>query len=134
MADEPSGAPDDQPNPALTTSVEEVRAAQVVHIAGEIDLSTIGELTSAMERAESGVDAQGRPVVVIDLRGVTFLGAEGLRVLVASHDRIAGAGGDMRVVAPPGDGIIRRLLDLSGVGALLDLFETVDSALPPAHE
>lgn len=131
MADE-RGASDDQPNPPLTTSVEELRATQVVHVAGEVDMSTIDDLESVIGRAEEAAGVHGGGLVVIDLRGVTFLGAEGLRSLVAANNRIAEAGGDMRVVAPPGGGIIRRLLDLSGVGALLNLFETVDSALPPA--
>lgn len=121
--------PGDQPDPALTTSVEELPAARVVHVAGEIDMSNVAEFESAIEQAESG--APERAVIVIDLRRVTFLGAESLRCLVASHDRIAETGRAMRVVAPPGSGVVRRLLDLSGVGALLDLFETVESALPP---
>ena len=123
--------PHDEPNEELTTDVEVVRSARVVHVAGEIDLSTVGELESAIERAESEAVGAGVPIVVVDLRGVTFLGADGVRGLVAAHNRIAAEGGSLRIVSPPGGGIIRRLLDLSGVGALLDLFETVDSAVPP---
>lgn len=125
--------PGGEPGPALTTSVEESRAAYIVHVAGEVDISTIEDLESAIEQAESGARSQGRGVVIIDLRGVTFLGAEGLRSLVGADHRITEAGGAMRVVAPP-QGIIRRLLDLSGVGALLDLFETVESAMPPGGD
>lgn len=124
-------APGDQPNPALTTDVEAVGAGQVVRVSGEIDMSTIGDFESAIESAQSLAAASGQDIVVVDLQGVDFLGAESLRSLVAAHDRIAEAGGSLRVVAPPGGGIVRRLLDLTGVGALLDLFETVDAAVSP---
>lgn len=126
-----ASAPHDKPNEELTTDIEVARSARVVHVAGEIDMSTVRELESAIERAESEAMAAGSGVVVVDLRGVTFLGADGVRGLVAAHNRMAAEGGSLRIVSPPGGGIIRRLLDLSGVGALLDLFETVDSALPP---
>lgn len=122
-------APGEPPDPALTTSVEELGTARVIRVAGEIDMSNVSELESAIEQAEAG--APVRAVIVIDLRKVTFLGAESMRCLVSAHDRIAETGRSMRVVAPPGSGAVRRLLDLSGVGALLDLFETVESALPP---
>jgi anti-sigma B factor antagonist len=116
----------------LTTNVEERAAACVLHVAGEIDLSTIGELEAAIAHAEDLLVAHGRRpgTVVIDLGEVTFLGAEGLRGLVAAENRRAEAGGSLRVVAPGGGNMIRRLLDLSGVGALLDLYETVAEALP----
>jgi anti-anti-sigma factor len=126
-------APADEPNQALTIDAEELHSAHVVHIAGEIDMGTVGELEAAVGRAESAARAGGCRVVVIDLRAVTFLGADGLRSLVDAHNRIAEAGGSMRVVAPPGGGIIRRLMDLSGVGALLDIFETIEAALPPGN-
>ncbi|HVA72978.1 MAG TPA: STAS domain-containing protein [Acidimicrobiales bacterium] len=127
-----TGAPGDQPSRDLTTNVEELRDVSIVHVAGEIDISTVGDLESAIERARAhaGPGGAASGVVVIDLRGVTFLGAEGLRSLVSAQNRIAESGGSMRVVAPAGGGIIRRLLDLSGVGALLDLFETIESAVP----
>lgn len=124
-------APGDPPDPALNTSVEEVGASRVVRVGGEIDMSNVSEFESAIEQAEAA--APERAVIVIDLRKVTFLGAESLRCLVAAHDRIAETGRAMRVVAPPGSGAVRRLLDLSGVGALLDLFETVESALAPGN-
>lgn len=123
-------APGEQPSRPLTTSVEELDAASVVHIAGEVDVSTIGELEAAIGQAERARPGPFGCVVVIDLRAVTFLGAEGLRSLVAAQNRIAENGGALRVVAPRSGGIIRRLLDLSGVAALLDIYETIEAAIP----
>lgn len=119
--------------PALTTEVETSEDTSVVHVAGEIDISTVGEFEATIERSETQAASEGHgaPVIVIDLRGVTFLGAEGLRTLVTSQDRIAAAGGSMRVVVPGEGGIIRRLLELTGVESLLDLFESVESAVAP---
>lgn len=124
-------APSEQPNRALTTSVEALRSAVVVHVIGEVDISTVGDLELAVREAEQrvGSGATGA-VIVIDLRGVTFLGAEGLRSLVSAQNRLADQGASLRVVAPPEGAMIRRLLDLSGVASLLDLFETIESAVP----
>ena len=126
-------APSEQPNRALTTSVEALRSAAVVHVVGEIDISTVSDLEIAVHEAErrAGDGGAGGAVIVIDLRGVTFLGAEGLRSLVSAQNRLAEKGAAMRVVAPPEGGMIRRLLDLSGVASLLDLFETIESEVSP---
>lgn len=120
-------------DPPLTTRVETLDDTPVVHVAGEIDISTVGDLEATIRRSETQTtqEGQGNRVIVIDLRGVTFLGAEGLRSLVASQNRIAAAGGTMRVVVPGEGGVIRRLLELSGVESLLDLFESVEAAIAP---
>lgn len=120
-------------DPPLTTRVETLDDTPVVHVAGEIDISTVGDLEATIKRSETQAtqEGQGNPVIVIDLRGVTFLGAEGLRSLVASQNRIAAAGGTMRVVVPGEGGVIRRLLELSGVESLLELFESVEDAISP---
>lgn len=123
------------PDPALTTEVETLEDTFVVHVAGEIDISTVGDFEATIRRSEAQAtpEAENDTVIVIDLRGVTFLGAEGLRSLVASQNRIVAAGGAMRVVVPGEGGIIRRLLELSGVEPLLELFESVEAAIAPEH-
>lgn len=123
------------PDPALTTELERLEDTLVVHVAGEIDISTVGDLEATMKRSETQATPEGQnhPLIVIDLRGVTFIGAEGLRSLVAAQKRIVAAGGVMRVVVPGEGGIIRRLIELSGVESLLELFESVEAAIAGEH-
>lgn len=126
-----AGAHSGDPDPPLTTQVEMLADTSVVHVAGEIDISTVGDLEATIRRSEAQATPEGQHnrVIVIDLRDVTFLGAEGLRSLVTSQNRIAAGGGAMRVVVPGEGGIIRRLLELSGVESLLELFDSVEAAV-----
>jgi len=114
----------------LSTTVETFRSATIFHVTGEIDMSTVAELEKGLERA-IGLSEVPPGIVIVDFRGITFLGAEGLRVVVAAQNKVASTGVSIRVVAPPGGGMIRRLLDLSGVGVLLDLYDSLEAALPP---
>ena len=76
---------------------------------GEIDAHTAPTLASA-------IDAAG-PDVELDLAGVEFVDSSGLRVLIDAHQRLAEAGGALRIteLSVP----VRRLLEISGVSGYL---------------
>jgi anti-sigma B factor antagonist len=76
---------------------------------GEIDAHTAPTLASA-------IDAAG-PDVELDLAGVEFVDSSGLRVLIDAHQRLAEAGGALRITALSDP--VRRLLEISGVSGYL---------------
>ena len=80
----------------------------VVTISGELDLATRDEVEAVLIDAE---DAATRAVVV-DLRGLRFLGSTGLSLLVASAGRARLRGVGHEVI--PSEGV-RRLLAITGV-------------------
>ena len=83
---------------------------------GELDLSTIEQLESAVS---SGVD--GRPeLVVLDLRDLTFLDSTGLRLMLRLHARLESVGGRLVLVAGPRR--VQRVFELTGA---LDELEIV---------
>lgn len=86
----------------------------VVSVRGEIDLSTADQFRAAIEAA-----MDGRGPLEIDLAGTTFMDSSGLAVLVAAHRRL-GQAQEALVVRDPGPSI-RKMLEISGVGALLDV-------------
>jgi anti-sigma B factor antagonist len=59
----------------------------VLQLDGEIDMSTAEELRTALEKALSA-----DPTVVVDMTGVTFCDAAGLRVLLQAAASLNGAG------------------------------------------
>lgn len=59
----------------------------VLQVDGEIDLSTADHLQAALEEALST-----DPHVVVDMAGVTFLDAAGLRVILQAATSLNGAG------------------------------------------
>ena len=80
----------------------------VVTIRGELDLATRAEAEAVL------IDAEGAATraVVVDLRGLRFLGSTGLSVLVASAGRATLRGVRQEII--PSEGV-RRLLALTGV-------------------
>jgi anti-anti-sigma factor len=86
------------------------RVADVVVVAGDIDVATAPMLDDAIS-AVSGP-------VVLDLSGVTFMDSSGVRVLVR-HRQASQAGGnrfEVAAVSRP----VRRVLELAGVLEYLD--------------
>ena len=81
---------------------------------GEIDAHTAPALAAAIEAA--GPDVQ------LDLSGVEFVDSSGLRVLIDSHQRLAEAGGGLRLTALSDP--VRRLLEISGVSEYLGVEDT----------
>ena len=79
-----------------------------VCVAGELDIAT----TPRLERTLNEAIAQAR-LVVVDLRGLTFLGSSGLDVIVRAGIRARERGG--RLVLLHGAAHLDRLLELPGV-------------------
>jgi anti-anti-sigma factor len=90
----------------------------VASVRGELDMATAPVLRSVLMAA-------GGPSTV-DLAGVTFIDASGLRVLVAAANRARGDGGEL-VLCGASRGVL-RVLEITG---LLGAF-TIDRALAHA--
>jgi len=98
---------------------------QVVRIGGEIDMLTAPRLRDALAPvvAVSGGD------VVLDLDRVTFLGSNGLGVLVELAQQAEAAGTKFRLVCA--NRTVSRPLTLTGLDQVLDFYESA-ADLPPA--
>jgi anti-anti-sigma factor len=97
----------------------------VVHVAGELDISTTPLLEDVLERAVAG----GRPpFVILELTGLRFSAVSGMRAVVTYWRRIRRAGGRLAIVADP-RGQVARLLGLIDVDALVPVHGSVESAL-----
>jgi len=95
----------------------------VVAVDGEIDLATCERLAASLDGALAG----GEPVV-IDLCRVLFVDSSGLRALLAARSRSAAAGSALALACPP-DGVVARLLEVSGTAAAFTVHPTRDAAL-----
>jgi anti-anti-sigma factor len=90
----------------------------VVAARGEIDALT----ASVLDAVLGTVDPDLRPDLVLDLGGVTFLGAAGLGVMSRTARRHRAAGGELtlRSASP----MARRLLDLTGLASNVGILPT----------
>jgi anti-anti-sigma factor len=107
--------------PHLVVSHSAQGGAQVVELTGELDLESIYELDDAL----AAVDLAG--IVCLDLSGVEFMDSTGLAGIVRAHQSTEERGGVLVIVAA--GGIARRSLEMSGLVALLRVFDDRAAAL-----
>lgn len=84
-------------------------------LAGELDLSTVGDLEG---RLDDALDASVE-IVLVDLREVTFLDSSGLRLMLRLDERQRQAGG--RLVVVRGGRRVARVFELTGADERLEL-------------
>ena len=96
----------------------------IVAASGEVDLST----TPALREQLRSPVAQA-PVVVLDLREVTFMDSSGLGAIVGQHKR-AREHGFRFAVAVGGATGVERILVLSQLIGVLEVVQTPDEVLP----
>ena len=81
----------------LEVSVEDRSGTPIVHVAGELDLSTCEELDAAVRRAEGSNPA----TLVLDLGLVSFLDSTGVRTLLQADARARRVGRRLLLIGPP---------------------------------
>ena len=98
----------------------------VIDVIGELDLATAPQLQAYLVEKTAP-----RPVhVVLDLRGVTFLAAYGLGLLVVARQGGDGIHGELHLTGVTSSRAVKRALDLSGLSALFDMHDNEDALLP----
>ncbi|MFG2679743.1 STAS domain-containing protein [Streptomyces sp. NPDC048392] len=90
--------------------------AWVVCARGAYDMGSIAPLAAALDTA-----AKRHSKVILDASGITFADSTLLNLLIVTH-----RGVDLRVAAPTQQ--LRRLLQITGVDAVLKVRETVEEA------
>ena len=84
-----------------------------VVVSGELDLSTVGELSRSL-----GALVDQRPrALTLDLAGLQFIDSTGLNLLVRTSKRLREQEGALRLASPTP--AIRRVLELVGLDVLL---------------
>lgn len=100
--------------------------AACVHLTGELDLSSAPELERTLQQA------QGRaPVVVLDLRELTFIDSSGLHVIVNANARAERAHG--RLILIRGARQLDRLFTMTGLDKLWRSSTSIPRTRPPTQ-
>jgi anti-anti-sigma factor len=118
LADSVTGLPTSGPPDALEVAVRRCDDTAHVQLHGELDMATVATLETVVDR----VLADGVKHVMIDLRGLEFIGSSGIALVhrLIEHDHI-----DLALI--PGKPNIQRIFDLTG------MTERVRFVQPPAH-
>jgi anti-anti-sigma factor len=105
-------------------NVQYVDQVPVVDCAGEIDLTNVHELETALNQAaRSDVGT-----VIVTLVNTTYLDSQGLRVIFSVGERLTTARQRLLLVASPGS-TPRRILEVAGMERTYRVFATVEDAL-----
>lgn len=97
----------------LTVDVSRMATEAVVVVAGEIDVSTVGRLSGAVDKLLTDPP----PRIVLDLDGVSFCDSNGLGTLVALSQK-ARVAQSVLVLVNVHDFLL-RVLDITGLRAAL---------------
>lgn len=89
----------------------------MLHVHGELDLATVATLQSKVLQLEE----DDCSTIVFDLRELQFLDSTGIHLLAEAHRRATGRGRKVSVAV--GDGVVRRVLQVSGLLDVLALEE-----------
>lgn len=95
----------------------------VVAPQGRLTLTSAGEFKALVEHTV----ARGRPLVVVDLDGTTFMDSSGLGALVSGLRATRTASGDLRI-ARPNEQVV-TVLTLTTMDRVLRPYATVEDAL-----
>ncbi len=93
----------------------------VVHVVGELDMSTSSRVEEAIASAAPGSR------VIVDLTGCTFLDSSGVRGLVGAQRDVVERGGGLELVAAEPN--IIRVLEITNVNTVVAVHATLDAAL-----
>ena len=107
--------------PEFDARIERRAGHVVVVVHGELDMDSASPLRALL----ASEDAQG-PVVVLDLRAVTFVDSSGLSVIVGEHQR-AKAEGYRFAVSIAGARQVERLFELCGLKGTVATVEDPDA-------
>lgn len=116
--------PDPPEDPPFSVRSRVAEGTAVVALEGDLDVVSAPEAAEALRAAQAGGSA-----VVLDLRALRFMDSSGLRVVLEAQRRAAGAGDGTALRIAAGEGEVRRVFELSGVGALVTF---VDAPPPKA--
>lgn len=109
---------DSGPDLTLTRSL---RGEDVcVGVVGEVDISSTPELAEYL----STVCAERPPGLTVDFTEVTFVDSSGVRVLVHAAREAVAAGIDFRLVCPPGNIPVRRVIDILQLNTVLKIVDS----------
>lgn len=101
----------------------------IVKLNGDID-----HHNSNRYRKEIDKEINSRPVknIIFDFKGLEFMDSSGIGMILGRYKLITGLNGKMMIASPNSQ--IIKILSVSGINKIIDVYETVDKALNSVRE
>ena len=112
-------------SPQFEASFEERDGVAVVHARGEVDIATAPLLSEVLREAS----ADGAPLLVADLAGVTLLDSTGLGALIEHLGQLREQGGrtELRLVVVEPQ--VKKVLAITGLDQIFSIFASIEEAI-----
>ena len=101
--------------------------AVLMHVGGEIDSSSAGELRAQLESALRQAGDHDSRLLIVDLQDVTYFGSAGLNAVLDCHKQGLRAGTSVRLVAD--NELVVRPIEVTNLDSLLELYPSLPDAL-----
>ena len=101
----------------------------VVSLSGELDHHTAKDVKNLIEEV---IKNRGVVNLVFDFTNLTFMDSSGIGVVIGRYKLISSIGGKVTIVSPAKN--INRLLSMSGINKIIEIYDDVDSAVKKLQE
>lgn len=101
-----------------------VNRTLIISIVGEIDHHTAEDIR---DRIDSHIDSTAARNIIFDFSGVGFMDSAGIGVIIGRYKRLSPGGGKVAIVNPTSN--IKRVLEISGILRIAEVYDSVDTAL-----
>jgi anti-sigma B factor antagonist len=109
------------PDAIFTARLEKRNGVARVAMSGELDISTVTDLTEQLARVEQ----DGVTSIMLDLRDLAFIDSSGLHAFLQARDRASTNG--HRLILVGAGALPRRLFEITGTEFLLDEHEAISA-------
>lgn len=101
----------------------------VVSLSGELDHHTAKDVKNLIEEV---IKNRGIVNLVFDFTNLTFMDSSGIGVVIGRYKLVRSMGGKVTIVSPARN--VSKLLSMSGINKIIEIFDDVDSALNSLQE
>ncbi|GBG38204.1 anti-sigma factor antagonist [Mycobacterium montefiorense] len=113
------------PHSTLRATTDRRGPAVLIYAGGEIDAANEQTWRHLVSEAASGVASPGP--LIVDVTGLDFIACCAVEVLAEEAENCRRRGVEVRLVSP--QRIVARIVDACGLGGVLPIYPTADSAL-----
>jgi anti-sigma B factor antagonist len=106
--------------------------AVVVRAKGDVDSSSVVQLSEHLKTAMQLVVTHPARLVVVDLGSVTYFGSAGLNALLDGRDQASEAGASVCLVAHNAE--VLRPIEITNLDKIFDVYPTVAAAVECRHD